>query len=106
MTRTATFLLTCLALAGCARPGGRDARADAATQAACRQEADRVYDAQNRGDIYSPQAAVNTPSSASYAPGADSRGLSQLFVHDKMIDDCVRRGGIDDRPPATAPGGR
>jgi hypothetical protein len=106
MNRTATILLTCLALASCAPKTGGEARGDAATEAACRQHADQVYDVRNRGDIYSPQSGVNTPSSGSYAPGGDSRNLGQIFARDRMIRDCVRRGGVTDSAPTESPTGR
>jgi hypothetical protein len=68
-------------------------QANAATRAACQQRAEQAYDQQNRGEIYSPASSVNTPYSANYAPGGDNRGLSELFVHDRMISDCVRNTG-------------
>ena len=89
------LLLVCLAMASCAPTGGGGAASgDAATRAACRQAANRVYDAQNRAEIYAPASGVNSPASGAYSPGGDSRGLSSLFAHDRMIDDCVRRQGI------------
>ena len=100
MTRAFIVLYTCLALAGCAPgaagsgSGPADSRADAATQAACRQRADEIYDRQNRGEIYSPLAGINTPASGSYVPGDDSRGLGQIFARDRTIRDCVRTNGL------------
>ncbi len=88
-----------LALAGCTSGGGGtgsgNSLTDAQTRAACRQRADQVYEQQNRGAIYSPQSGVNTPSSASYAPGVTDRGLADLFAHDTMIRDCVRNTGAE-----------
>ena len=119
MSRVVTISLAFLALASCsagnmgssspgAGPSG-PSRADAATEAACRQRADQVYDRQNRGEIYSPQSGVNSPSSALYAPGDDSHALGQIFARDRMIRECVRnagtgadRGGV---APAGAPAG-
>jgi hypothetical protein len=84
-------------LAGCSfggPPPSGQARADAEAAAACRQRADAVYEQQNRGAIYSPQAGVNTPSSGAYAPGGvDDRRLSDLYSRDTMISDCVRNTG-------------
>ncbi len=110
MIRVCSILIACLALAGCASSGGSvvDAfkggggQADPATQTACRQRADAVYDRQNRGEIYSPQPGINTPSSGGYAPGDDSRGLGQIFARDRMIQDCVRINGIS-RDAGAAP---
>jgi hypothetical protein len=104
----------CLALAACtAGPepsGGTSSRADAATQAACRQRAEQIYEQQHRGEIYSPQSGINTPFSANYAPGATDRGLSDQFARDRMIRDCVRNTGTGAErtetppsPPPTAP---
>jgi hypothetical protein len=75
--------------------GGATSRSDAATQAACRQHADQVYDQRNRGDIYSPQSSVNTPFSANYNPGVTSRGLSDLYSREALIRDCVRNTGTE-----------
>jgi len=82
-------------LAGCGDqpPLTGQAQADAETQAACRQRAEAIYDQQNRGQIYSPSPSVNTPYSANYLPNQTDRGLSQLFVHDKIVSDCVRNNG-------------
>ena len=100
--RTASLgrsLLACLVLAGCSygtpRPSAQS-RADAATVAACRQRADQVYEQQNRAAIYSPPAAVNVPSSGTYAPGgAADRGLADLYQRDTLINDCVRNIGTE-----------
>ncbi|PPQ33146.1 hypothetical protein [Rhodopila globiformis] len=83
-----------LALSACdAAPQSSQARADAATVAACRQRADEVYNQQNRGAIYSANSSENAPFSANYTPGVTSRGLSALFAHDRMVNDCVRNTG-------------
>jgi hypothetical protein len=99
------FLLTAVAIAGCDSPAPTgQAQADAATASACRQRADEVFDRQNRGQIFSPQSQVNTPFSANYAPNDGSQGLSQLFAHNRMIDDCVRNTGTETSRTGTAPG--
>ena len=99
-------LLTALAIAGCdspAPPTGQ-AQADAATVSACRQRANEVFDRQNRGQIYSPQSQVNSPFSANFTPSDSTRGLSQLFAHDQMINDCIRNTGTGtSRTGSTAP---
>jgi hypothetical protein len=98
------MLLGTLALSACdsAPPTGQ-AKADAATQAACRQRADQIYEQQNRGQIYSTQSQVNTPYSANYVPDVTNRGLSDLFAHDRTISDCVRNTGTGTERSAPRP---
>jgi hypothetical protein len=88
------IMIAGLVVCGCtAGPPSGQAQADAETQAACQKRAEQAYEQQNRGEIYSPPSPVNTPYSASYAPGVSGRGLSDLFAHDRMISDCVRNTG-------------
>jgi hypothetical protein len=83
-----------LALSACdSAPQSSQARANAETVAACRQRANEVYNQQNRGEIYSANSSENSPFSANYVPDIPSRGLSQLFAHDKLVSDCVRNTG-------------
>jgi hypothetical protein len=98
-------LLGAVALSACdgGAPQSGQALADADTTAACRQRADEIYDRQNRGDIYAPASSANTPFSANYTPDNPSRGLSQLYAHDKLISNCVRNTGTGaerSQPPA------
>lgn len=91
------LLLTgAVVLSGCGDrpPLSGQQRADAETQAACRQRAEAIYNQQNRGQIYSPASQVNSPFSASYQPDQTDRGLAQLYSHDKIISDCVRNNGV------------
>lgn len=100
----AAALLTA-ALSACQAPSVTgQAAADAQTRAACRERANQVYDQQNRGEIYSPPPQVNTPYSANYTPERPDRGLSDLFAHDRFVNDCVRNGTGAERvtPPAPA----
>jgi hypothetical protein len=84
-----------IALSGCSNPAPLtgQAQADAATRAACRQRAEAAFAQQNRGDIYSSGSRVNSPFSANFLPDSTDRGLSQLFAHDRMVNDCVRNTG-------------
>jgi hypothetical protein len=94
------LLVGVVALSACdAGPSNGQAQADAATQTACRQRAEQAYEQQNRGQIYSPQSEVNTPYSGSYAGG--TFGLSDVFAHDRMVNDCVRNTGtgVQRTPP-------
>jgi hypothetical protein len=95
------ILLGAIALSACdGTPPSGQARADAATQAACRQRAEQAYEQQNRGQIYSTQSQVNMPYSANYVPDVPNRGLSDVFAHDRMVSDCVRNTGTgSERPP-------
>jgi hypothetical protein len=88
------ILLGAIALSACdAGPPTGQSRADAATQAACRQRAEQAYEQQNRGQIYSPASQVNSPYSGNYVPDVTNRGLSDVFAHDRMVSDCVRNTG-------------
>jgi hypothetical protein len=91
-----------VALSACGAPPSGQAQANAATRTACEQRAEQAYNQQNRAEIYSPQSQVNTPFSANYTPGVSDRGLSGLFVHDRMVSDCVRNTGTgaDRTPPS------
>lgn len=101
-------VLGVLLLSACdTKPPSAQAQADAQTRMACQQRAEQAYDQQNRGEIYSPQSSVNTPFSANYTPGVADRGLSQLFAHDRMVNDCVRNTGTGaERTPPAPPSAR
>jgi hypothetical protein len=89
-------------------PTSGQARADAATAAACRQRADAVYNERHRDTLYAPPPDVNTPFSAGYAPGEEDRNLSNVFERDSVLSDCERNTGTQgNRTPehnAPAPG--
>lgn len=92
----AGILLGVVALSGCnPGPPTGQARADAATRAACEKRAEQAYEQQNRGAIYNPSSQVNSPYSGNYTPGVTDRGLSDLFAHDRRVSDCVRNTGTD-----------
>ncbi len=87
-------LLGAVAVSGCgSRPVTGQAEADAQTRAACRARAAEVYDQQNQGAIYSAPPPVNMPYSGNYTPQVTDRGLSDLFAHDRMVNDCIRNSG-------------
>jgi hypothetical protein len=88
-------LMGAAALSACAGPPlSGQAEADAQTRAACQQRAEQAYNQQNRGAIFSPPSTVNTPYSSNYVPASSSeRGLSDLFAHDRLVNDCVRNTG-------------
>lgn len=94
---------------GSSPAGGVLSTTDAATEAACRQRADEMYNRQHRGELYSAPSSMNSPYSANYNAGITTRGLSDLYARDTAIRDCVRNTGTEtDRtapgtPPAQVP---
>jgi hypothetical protein len=90
-----------LTLAHCTPPPpSPQARADAATLAACREHADTAYNRNNRDSIYTISSA-NSPYSANYTPGLVTRGLAQRYGFENMVRDCVRNTGADTDPTVT-----
>ncbi|HXA23876.1 MAG TPA: hypothetical protein VNW90_16435 [Acetobacteraceae bacterium] len=101
-----TLLPVLLAVAACEPPPPptAQARADAATLAACREHADAVYDRTHRDSIYSINNS-NTPYSANDAYSVVDHGLPQRYGYENMTRDCVRNtGSATDRPDTAAPG--
>ena len=84
-------------------PATGQARADAATLAACREHADAVYDRTHRDAIYTINNS-NTPYSANDAYSMVDRGLPQRYGYETMTRDCVRNtGAATGRPDTVAP---
>ncbi len=105
MSRLTVLLLPMLALVQCSPPPPPvgQARADAATLAACREHADAVYDRNHRDTIYA-NSNRDAPFSGSYAPRTVDAGLSQRYGRENMVRDCVRNTGTEtDRSGTTAP---
>lgn len=98
------FLPALLTLTQCAPPPppAGQARADAATMAACREHADAVYNRQNRDSIYTI-SNNNAPYSANDTYGVVDRGLAQRYGYENMTRDCVRNTGIETNRSDTAP---
>lgn len=93
---TRSFLLLMLLTGACSGAPQRSS-ADRAVAAACRQEVDRVYAAQNRRDLtYRDQR--DTPFASSYVSGVTSAGLGARFGRDTDVQSCV---GLN-RPGAAA----
>jgi len=110
MSRPIALLLPMLlGLAYCAPPppmppaAPGQARADAATMAACRTHADEIYDRQRRDTIYTITSRDSPFSGNDSTTGIVDRGLSQRFARENMIRDCVRNNSTEtDRAvPAT-----
>jgi hypothetical protein len=81
-------------------------QADLATQQACRQRVNEMYEVRDRGAIYTPNPSVNTPFSANYQPDVPSRGLSNQFSYDQSVAECEHNAatGADSSPlPLPAP---
>ncbi len=80
-------------------------RADAASTAACRAEADRTYAAQNRRDL-SQRDQRDTPYASSYLPGITTRDLGARFARDNQVQSCLNsstRGGGQALDTGTGP---
>lgn len=105
MISRVVLLLPLLGLAYCAPapPPVGQARADAATRAACREHANEVYNRRYRDQIYTITNR-DVPFSAGYAPGVTDQGLAARYAHDNLVNDCVRNTGTEtDRSAAYTP---
>lgn len=91
-----------LALSACAPPPPPtgQARADAATLAACREHASQVYDRQNRDTIYTITNR-DTPFSSNYTSGVIDSGLAQRYANENLVRDCVRNTGTESNRTTT-----
>jgi hypothetical protein len=82
-------------------------RTDLATQSACRQRANEMYEQRDRSRIYAANSAENTPYSANSSVGVPSRGLSGQFAYDQTIAECERNTGtgasLPDNPVTPPP---
>ena len=101
----AAVLLSAGALAACAQQprsasATADGRASRAVVAACRQEVDRTYAAQNRAEL-SMRDQRDTPLSDNYVSGITSRGLSSLYGRDNQMAACVRNAQNGGGAPAS-----
>ena len=97
------LLLLPLLVGACAVPPRRSS-ADRAVAAACRQEVDRVYAAQNRREL-SYRDQRDTPFAASYNSGITTTGLSSAFGRDNDVQGCIsqNRTGASSGDPGTSP---
>ncbi len=98
MTQRMTLARTALAwgllvgMGGCALPTSPQSHTDRATLAACRDNANQVYDRNHRAEIYSINQ-VGLPYSGSYLAGNQTNALAAQYSNDRLIDDCVRNTG-------------
>ena len=102
MTRAAFFriltagplVLLAACSAGSLSPDGADSgRVDLATQTACRNRTNEVFDQRNRAEIFAANSSMNTPFSSNYQSGVSSRGLADQFAYGQMERDCERTTG-------------
>jgi hypothetical protein len=76
-------------LAGCGFPPAQSATERAAADD-CRDDANRIYNAQNRYQL-SERASPDTPFSGSTPPPLPSDGLSDRYGYDQMVSNCLAR---------------
>ena len=90
-------------VAACAGAQPRSA-ADRAVSAACRQDVDRVYAAQNRREL-SFRDQRDTPFASNYNSGVVSAGLGSRFGRDNDVTSCVNlnRPGASSLDTGTGP---
>jgi hypothetical protein len=75
--------------------------ADLATQQACRQRVNEMYEIRGRAGIYAPNPTVNSPFSANSYVGVPSRGLSDQFAYERSEAECERNAVSGAAPIAT-----
>ena len=85
----ALLLLSGLALSGCGfSPPLSEAQRDA--QQSCREDANRIYNAQNRYQL-SERSSPDSPYSGATPPPLPGDGLSDQYGFDKMVSTCLDR---------------
>jgi hypothetical protein len=85
----AVFLLPILALAGCGfSPPLSTAQRDA--QQSCKEDANRIYNTQNRYQL-SERPSPDTPYSGATPPPLPGDGLSDQYSFDNMVSSCLAR---------------
>jgi hypothetical protein len=97
--RCAGSALALLCLAGCGFPPPQS-EAERSASESCREDANRVYDAQNRYQL-SERPSPDTPFSGSTPPPLPSDGLSDRYGFDQMVSTCEKRS--EAVPVATHP---
>ena len=97
----AVFLLPILTLAGCGfSPPLTTSQRDA--QQSCREDANRIYNTQNRYQL-SERPSPDTPYSGATPPPLPGDGLSDKYSFDNMVSSCLARSeavpAAGDAPP-------
>ncbi len=75
---------------GLASCGPRESDQQLATEDYCRQAANRVFDQQHR-DLLSEEDQTDDPRSSTGLPGVPDKGLSDQYIHENRVDDCIAR---------------
>ena len=65
---------------------------DQETRRDCDTEADRVFAARNRYQL-SERSSADTPNGGNTLPYNVTAGLSDQYAQDKLVDNCLSRGG-------------
>lgn len=101
-----TTLAALTLLAACSAGGGAQPLSvtDRDTAAACRQQANNTYAIQNRDQIYRIQDPF-TPQSSTGLTDLPTRGLSDQFAQERMVQDCIRNTGTETSRTLGGPGG-
>jgi hypothetical protein len=85
----ALLVLPILALAGCGfSPPLSSAQRDA--QDSCREDANRIYNTQNRYQL-SERSTPDAPFSGATPPPLPGDGLSDRYGFDQMVSTCLKR---------------
>jgi hypothetical protein len=85
----ALLLLSGLALSGCGfSPPLSEGQREA--QQSCREDANRIYNAQNRAQL-SERSSPDTPYSGATPPPLPGDGLSEQYGFDQMVSRCLDR---------------
>ena len=99
-------------LAGCTQSQAiTQSHASAAARTACRQRADQVYNAQNRGDVYRSDTYETSTRDSPFAgvglPGITTAGLSSRYRYAQLQDDCNNASSTAPQPsgPQAGPAG-
>jgi hypothetical protein len=99
------LLLPLLTLAGC-NAASPASRATPSQEVACRQRADQMFQAQNRGNVYATDQYVSSTRDSPFGgavPTSMTSTLSDRFARDQMYDGCLNAGGPRPASPAPAP---
>jgi hypothetical protein len=84
----AASAIALLAVSGCGFPPPQSG-AERAASNDCRDDANRIYNAQNRY-LLSERDSPDTPFSGSTPPPLPSDGLSERYGYDQMVSDCLK----------------